>query len=262
MGAKINHLNLELDGHVSVTDRDGVRYVVLNRTDKKNAITNAMWTELARALETAAPDGCGALLIMSSASIFTAGNDLGDFLAAPPRDADAPVFRFLRSLVQIPIPVVAAVRGAAVGVGATLLLHCDLVYVTESAKLKLPFVDLGLVPEAASSVLLARTIGRARAGAAIYLGEALSAADALAHGIATAVVADEHLEETASQAALAIARKPRAAVIETKQLMNHDREHILATIAREGQAFMRRLDSDEARKAMSGFFAAPAAPRS
>lgn len=247
---------LHADGHdfVSVSDKEGVRYVVLNRPDKKNALTDAMWLSLAQAFETAEAAGCGALLITGNGPVFTAGNDLRDFLEHPPRNLDAPVFRFLRSLVSIEIPVVAAVRGAAVGVGATLLLHCDLVYAAPTMKLKLPFIDLGLVPEAASSLLLPRLIGRARTGAAVYLGEPIDAEQANAYNIVTKIVADEELDEVASAAARVIASKPRRAVKEAKRLMTYDKEHVLSAIEREGTAFMRQLDSEEARSVMASFF--------
>lgn len=247
-------LNADGTESVSVSDRDGVRYVVLNRPDKKNALTDAMWLSLANAFETAEKAGCGALLLKANGATFTAGNDLRDFLEHPPQNLDAPVFRFLRSLVSIEIPVIAAVRGAAVGVGATLLLHCDLVYATPTIKLKLPFIDLGLVPEAASSVLLPRLIGRARAGASIYLGDPINADQACAYNIVTRIVAEEMLDDVAETAAHTIASKPRQAVKETKRLICHDKEGILAAIEREGLTFMRQLNSDEARQAMSGFF--------
>ena len=135
-----------------------------------------------------------------------------------------------------------------------MLLHCDLVYASPSAKFKVPFVDLGLVPEAASSVLLPRRIGRARAGAALFLGEAISADEAHANGIVTKIVADDALDAEAEAAARAIAAKPRQAVRETKRLITHDRDAVVAAIVREGAAFRARLASDEARAAMSAFF--------
>lgn len=240
---------------VSVEDRDGVRDVVLDRADKKNALTVAMYAALADAVTSAERDDVGALLIRARGSAFTAGNDLRDFLDQPPHGDDAPVIRFLRGLVTTDVPIVAAVRGPAVGIGTTMLLHCDLVYAAPSAVLRLPFVDLGIVPEAASSVLLPRRIGRARAGAALFLGEPIDAPQAHADGLVTALVDDGALDATAENAARAIAAKPRQAVRETKRLLLHDREQLLAAIAREGKAFAERLASDEARAAMSAFFA-------
>jgi enoyl-CoA hydratase/carnithine racemase len=239
---------------ISVEDREGVRHVVLDRPDKKNALTTAMYAALGDAVESAGNDGIGALLLSARGDTFTAGNDLRDFLEQPPHGEDAPVFRFLFGLVRTDVPVIVAVRGNAVGIGTTMLLHCDLVYAAPSAKFKVPFVDLGLVPEAGSSVLLAQRIGRARAGAALYLGETIDAERAFADGIVTKIVPDDALDAEADRAARAIAAKPREAVRETKRLVNHDREAIVEAIGRESAAFRTRLASDEARAAMSAFF--------
>jgi enoyl-CoA hydratase/carnithine racemase len=239
---------------ISVEDRQGVRHVVLDRPEKKNALTTAMYAALGDAVASAAEDGIGALLLSARGDTFTAGNDLRDFLEQPPHGDDAPVFRFLFGLVGTDVPVIAAVRGNAVGIGTTMLLHCDLVYAAPSARFKVPFVDLGLVPEAGSSVLLQRRIGRARAGAALYLGETITAEQAYADGIVTKIVADDALGAEADAAARAIAAKPREAVRETKRLVNYDREEIVAAIGRESSAFRARLASDEARAAMSAFF--------
>jgi enoyl-CoA hydratase/carnithine racemase len=239
---------------VSVEDRQGVRHVVLDRPDKKNALTSAMYAVLADAVSSAAGDDVGALLLQARGDTFTAGNDLRDFLDQPPHGEDAPVFRFLTDIATTDVPIVAAVRGAAVGIGTTMLLHCDLVYAAPSARFKVPFVDLGLVPEAASSVLLPRRIGRARAGAALFLGETISADEAYANGIVTKIVGDDALDAAAEAAASAIAAKPRQAVRETKRLITHDRDTVVAAIMREGTAFRARLASDEARAAMSAFF--------
>jgi enoyl-CoA hydratase/carnithine racemase len=241
-------------GAVAVHDRDGVRHVVLDRPEKKNALTDQMWTGLADALGSASEAGCGAVLITGRGPAFTAGNDLKDFLEHPPRDEAAPVFRFLRSLVSLDVPLIAAVRGAAIGIGTTLLLHCDLVYASPTVKLKLPFVDLGLVPEAASSVLLPRLVGRARAGRILLLAETLDAEQALDLGLVSKIVADENLDVEAEAAARAIAAKPRQAIRETKRLLTHDRAEIVAAIEREGASFRRQLASPEAQAAMASFF--------
>ena len=239
---------------ISVEDREGVRHVVLDRPEKKNALTVAMYAAMADAVASAADDDIGALLIRARGDTFTAGNDLRDFLERPPHGPDAPVFRFLTGLATTDVPIVAAVRGAAVGIGTTMLLHCDIVYASPTAKFKVPFVDLGLVPEAASSVLLPRRIGRARAGAALYLGEPINAGQAFADGIVTKVVPDEELDVVAELAARTVALKPREAVRATKRLLTYDRDAVLAAIARETVAFEERLASVEARSAMSSFF--------
>jgi enoyl-CoA hydratase/carnithine racemase len=239
---------------VTVEDREGVRHVILDRPDKKNALTVAMYASLADAVVSAERDDVGALLFRARGNAFTAGNDLRDFLDQPPHGDEAPVFRFLHGLIRTDVPLIAAVRGPAVGIGTTLLLHCDLVYAAPSAFFKVPFVDLGLVPEAASSVLLPRRIGRARAGAALFLGEPIDAQQAYADGIVTKLVEDAELDATATAAARAIAAKPRQAVRETKRLISHDREALIEAMAREGKAFRERLASDEARAVMSAFF--------
>jgi enoyl-CoA hydratase/carnithine racemase len=245
---------------VTVNDRHGVRSVLLNRPDKKNALTVAMYAALADAVTSAADDGIGALLISAAGDTFTAGNDLRDFLDYPPHGEDAPVFRFLFGILDTDVPIVAAVRGAAIGIGTTMLLHADVVYAAPSARFKVPFVDLGIVPEAGSSVLLQRRIGRARAGAALYLGEAIGAEQAYADGIVTKIVADHELDAAAEDAARAIAAKPRESVRATKRLLNFDRDDVRAAMRREGAAFKERLGSDEARAAMSAFFQRGAAP--
>jgi len=245
---------------ITVRDAGGVRTVVLDRPEKKNALTVAMYAVLADAVASAEADDVGALLLTASGDAFTAGNDLRDFLADPPRGPDAPVIRFLHALVDTDVPIVAAVRGAAIGIGTTMLLHADVVYASPDARFVLPFVDLGIVPEAGSSVLLQQRIGRARAGAALYVGEAIDANAALASGLIAKVVDDDALDAAAAAAASAIAAKPRAAVRETKRLLRYDRDAVRAAIARETEAFTARLSSDEARAAMTAFFTrAPAA---
>lgn len=239
---------------IAVQDRDGVRHVLLDRPEKKNALTAAMYTAMSDAIASAHDDDIGAVLLAARGDAFTAGNDLRDFLERPPSGDDAPVFRFLLALATTDVPIVAAVRGAAVGIGTTLLLHCDLVYASPTAKLKVPFVDLGLVPEAASSMLLPQRIGRARAGAALYLSETMDVQQAFADGIITKIVDDAALDDTAERAAREIAAKPRQAVRATKRLVTHDRDAVCAAIRREGAVFAERLSSDEARVAMAAFF--------
>ena len=240
---------------IEVAERDGVRHVLLDRPEKKNALTAAMYAHAADALASAERDGVGALLLSARGDTFTAGNDLRDFLERPPVDADAPVMRFLIALATTDVPVVAAVRGAAVGVGTTLLLHCDLVYAAASARFRVPFVDLGLVPEAGSSVLLPRLAGRSRAAAMFLLGETLDAHEAAEIGLVTEIVDDAALDEHAAATARALAAKPRDAVRATKRLANYDRDAIVAAIRRESEEFGKRLRSDEARAAMAAFFA-------
>ncbi|MEK9968798.1 MAG: enoyl-CoA hydratase, partial [Ferrovibrio sp.] len=170
---------------------DGILTITFNRPDKKNALTSAMYATLADTLEAAETDpGVRAILFAGNGGAFTAGNDLQDFLNNPPQGENSPVFRFLRAISTTGKPLVAAVTGAAVGVGTTMLLHCDLVYVGAGAKLSLPFVNLALVPEAASSLLLPAMIGHHRAAELILLGEPFDADTAKAYGIANAIFPD------------------------------------------------------------------------
>ncbi|HTW82940.1 MAG TPA: enoyl-CoA hydratase-related protein [Candidatus Sulfotelmatobacter sp.] len=238
---------------ITVTDRDGVRHVVLDRPDKKNALTVAMYAALADAVESAAADDVGAVLIGANGGTFCAGNDLRDFLERA-AFADSPAMRFLHALASTDVPLVVAVRGAAVGIDTTMLLHADLVYAAPSASLRLPFVDLGIVPEAGSTVLLPRLLGYARTGAALFLGEPIDATHAERDGLITKVVADEELDAAALAAARAVAAKPRGAVRATKRLLHHDRAQIVEAIDREGKAFGERLQSPEARAIMAAFF--------
>jgi enoyl-CoA hydratase/carnithine racemase len=243
---------------VIIEDRYGVRHLVLNRPEKKNALTTEMYAALADAIASAEADGIGALLLRAVGGTFTAGNDLRDFLANPPAGNGSPVFRFMEAFASTDVPVVAAVRGAAIGIGLTMLLHCDVVLAGPDARLRVPFLDLGVVPENASSVLLPRIMGRARAGAMLYLGETLDAHDARADGIVSQIVADAELDAAAEHAARAIAAKPREAVRATKRLLAHDRAEIIDAIRREGKIFGERLASDEARSVMAAFFSGAA----
>jgi enoyl-CoA hydratase/carnithine racemase len=239
---------------VAVEDREGVRRLLLDRPEKKNALTAAMYDVLAGAVASASSDDVGALLIAARGDAFTAGNDLRDFLERPPLGEGAPVFRFLLALARTDVPIVAAVRGAAVGIGTTMLLHCDLVYAAPSARFRLPFVDLALVPEAGSTLLLPRLVGRARAGAALFLGETIEPPDALVSGLLTQIVDDGELDGAAEAAARTIAAKPRGAVHATKRLLTHDRPAVIDAIRREAEVFAERLASAEARATMAAFF--------
>lgn len=239
--------------HVLVEDADGVRRIILNRADKRNALTAAMYATMADALAGASDAGIRAILIQGSGGFFTGGNDIGDFLANPPTGDDAPVFRFLFNLAACPLPLVAAVEGMAVGVGTTMLLHCDLVYAAPDTKFHVPFVDLGLVPEAASSILMPRTMGHAQAARMLMLGEALGADEALATGILSGIVPAADLAAIAGAKASALAAKPANAMRHTKALMRPHQAEIKATMQREGEIFGRCLRSPEAMAAFQAF---------
>jgi enoyl-CoA hydratase/carnithine racemase len=230
--------------------------LTIDRPEKKNALTNAMYGQLADAFEAARHDaGVRCVLVTGSGDTFTAGNDIGDFAAVAQgslKQADRHVHRVLHILGAFEKPVVAAVPGLAVGIGTTMLLHCDLVYLAETALLSVPFVDLALVPEAASSLLMQARIGYVRSFAMFALGEKVDARTALAWGLANKVLPSPELGEAAMAAAQAIAKRPPGAVLATKRLMR-DQAAMQARMALEGEAFEERLRSPEAREAFTAF---------
>ena len=234
----------------------GLLTLQLNRPDKKNALTRAMYAYLADALEQAdANPDIRAVLIQGSSECFTAGNDIGDFLEQPPSDLDSPTFHFMKSLLNCRKPVIAAVAGAAVGIGTTLLLHCDLVYVSRDARLRMPFVNLGLCPEFGSSLILPRLLGHAKAAELLLLGEGFTGEQAAAWGIATEALGsgDDALAKAREVAGRFEVLAPGAVQV-TKQLMKSvDREQLRQVIEEEGALFIQRLKSPEAIAALSAF---------
>ena len=241
--------------HIIAESRDGVARIEINRPDKRNALTTAMYQALADAIKSAEADaGVRVVLIHGKADLFTAGNDLQDFLDNPPRDDNRPVFQFLYGISQAQKPIVAAVAGAAVGIGTTMLLHCDLVYAAPNARLQLPFVNLGLVPEAGSSLLLPALIGYQRAAELLLLGEPFSAQKGREIGLVTEVVPEDQLLETAMAQAIKLAGKPAASLRLTKQLMKQAQmEAVARQIKLESSHFGERLNSPEAKEAFSAF---------
>ncbi|MDO9488787.1 MAG: enoyl-CoA hydratase [Sphingomonadaceae bacterium] len=240
-----------------LVEREGsVTTLRINRPDKRNALTQAMYTGLADGLDAAAVDpAVRVVVIAGSGGHFTAGNDLGDFLAEPPRDgSERPVGRFLRTIAAFPKPLIAAVEGVAVGVGTTMLLHCDLVYADDTAKLQLVFVNLGLVPEAASSLLLPKLVGNMRASELLMFGEVFSATEAERYGIVTRVVPAGQLAALVAERAATLAAKPAGALRSTKQLLRYSSTDTVADrMAEEGALFAAGLQSPEAREAMTAF---------
>ncbi len=240
-----------------LVERDGgVMTLRMNRAEKRNALTQSMYAGLADGLDAAAADpAVRAVVIAGAGGHFTAGNDLGDFLAEPPRDgSERPVGRFLRTIAAFPKPLIAAVEGVAVGVGTTMLLHCDLVYADETARLQLVFVNLGLVPEAASSLLLPRMVGTTRASELLMFGEVFSAVDAERYGIVTRVLPAGEVGAFAAERAAALAAKPAGALRSTKQLIRHSQtDTVTERMAEEGALFAAGLQSGEAREAMTAF---------
>jgi enoyl-CoA hydratase/carnithine racemase len=242
-------------------ERDGAVFVVtLARPEKKNALTGAMYEALIAAFaEASSSPEVGALMIAGSGGVFSAGNDIGDFLAyalAPGAViAEAPVTRFIYALARFAKPLVAAVDGPAVGLGTTLCFHCDLVYAAPSARFHMPFVDLGLVPEAGSSLLAPQRFGRARASAYLLLGEPFDAEAARADGLVNAVVDAGLLHAHALAKAKAIAAKPRQALLTARRLIRGDEAALIARMDEETQLFAAALKSPEAQAAFMAFMA-------
>lgn len=241
---------------ILVTDDGAIRTLRMNRPEKKNALTLAMYDAMADAIEQAATnDAIRCLLIAGHDSGFCAGNDLNDFVAmAQGGGLGAPILRFLYALAKSDKPLVAAVAGRAVGVGTTMLLHCDQVIAADNAVLSTPFVALGLVPEAASSLLAPRLMGHARAFSLLVKGEPLTAADAKAAGIVNAVVPAGELDTQALAAARAIAALPAEGLRASRRLMRGAPDEIIARIDEEAEAFKARLKSPEAQAAFAAFF--------
>jgi enoyl-CoA hydratase/carnithine racemase len=242
--------------HVRISIEDGVLRLALARPDKKNALTMAMYAALGNALARAETDSSvRAVLLEAEGDVFTAGNDLGDFAAVAAGTLareDMTAHVFLDALAHARKPYVAAVQGLAVGVGVTLLLHCDLVFVAEDAKLSTPFVNLALVPEAASSVLLQARIGYARAYAMFALGEPIDGRTAAAIGLANAALPAAEVRAKALSAAKLLASKPLGALQATKELMR-DGKAIAAVMAKEMEIFGARLRSPETAEALRAF---------
>jgi enoyl-CoA hydratase/carnithine racemase len=233
----------------------GVMTITLNRLDRKNSITSVMYGVLADALESANHDAAvRAVVIQGHETIFSAGNDIGDFLNKPPSTPDSPVFRFLRGISSFPKPIVAAVCGPAVGIGTTMLLHCDLVYAGDNAAFSMPFVNLGLCPEAASSFLVAQLMGYPRAAEALLLGEPFMVETALEMGLINRIVPPAEVNALAQRQALKLAAKPLSSLLETKRLMKKGNAGIVAErMAEEGASFGRMLQEPAAREAFTAF---------
>lgn len=235
--------------------QDRVLTVRLNRVDKKNALTQEMYTALAEAVKGAATNADVRVVVFTGApDAFTAGNDLQDFLKNPPKGDDAPVARFMRELAAFPKPVIAAVNGVAIGIGVTLLLHSDLVYVGQNAKLQMPFTNIGICPEFASSYLLPRIMGNVRAAELVMFGEVFSAAKALEYGLVNAVLPDAEVEAHALERARKLAQQPPNALRVTKKLLHRwSQETALEAIRIEADHFIPMLGQPEALEAMTAF---------
>ena len=250
--------------HVRVERGDGVLAITLARPERRNAITIAMYAALAEALEQARDDpAIRVVTFRGEGKDFAAGNDLADFLNAGARETgDIPVWRFLRALVACEIPIIAAVHGNCVGIGTTMLLHCDLVVAEEGTRFSLPFVDLGLVPEAASSVLLPRLVGRRLAARYLLLCEPFGVDEAEAAGLVSHRSAAGELDATFRAVLQALLAKPADAVRQTQRLLRHaSRDELLERMQQESDLFAERLESAETREAIIAFFEKrPASP--
>ena len=235
---------------------NGVATIEIARPEKKNALTGAMYTAMADALLAAQADpAVRAVLITGQPGIFSSGNDIEDFMNRPPSLTESPSFAFMKALLGCDKPVIAAVTGAAIGIGTTLLLHCDFVYVSDEARLAMPFVSLGLVPEFASTWIVPRLLGNVRAAEKLLLGDPFTGADAVEAGIANAVLPAAEVVRHARRVAERFNSLPPGAVQETKRLLRRaGKAELLETIAVEGEAFGQRLQSAEAKEAFSAFF--------
>lgn len=239
---------------------NGVATIEIARPEKKNALTQAMYTAMSEAVKAAVADNAvRAVLITGQPGIFTSGNDIEDFMSRPPgggsESAESPVFGFMRALVDCDKPVVAAVTGAAIGIGTTMLLHCDFVYVSDEARLAMPFVALGLVPEYASSLIVPQLMGQRRAAEKLLLGDPFTPEQAVECGIASAVLPAGEVLNHARRIAERFNALPPGAVRDAKRLMRApQRELILQTIQTEGALFGKRLRSPEAMEAFQAFF--------
>jgi enoyl-CoA hydratase/carnithine racemase len=244
-----------MDEHVTVERENGVLLVALARPEKKNALTNAMYGALTEAFAKANRDETiGALVLRGRGGVFTAGNDLGDFLAAAAGNpAAAPAGRFIEALVNFEKPLLAAIEGPAVGIGCTLCFHCDLVFAAPGARFQMPFVNLGLVAEAGSSLLAPLRFGRAKAAEFLLLGEPFDAEEAWRLGLVNAVIEPDRLYAHALAKAEALAAKPRSAMLATRRLMRGDPAALNARISEEFKLFGQALSSLEARNALSAF---------
>ena len=240
---------------ILVHTEGGVTTLTFNRLEKKNSISSAMYAAMADAVEQAEADSSArVLLIQGDATIFSAGNDLGDFLNAPPAGQDSPVFRFMKALSGFSKPVVAAVCGPAVGIGTTLLFHCDLVIAGDNAAFSMPFVNLGLCPEFGSSLLVPQMFGYHRAAEALLLGEPFMAEAAQEVGLVNRVVPPTECNGIAHQQARKLAAKPMSALVETKRLMKQGQQApLLERMAEEGKSFGRMLREPAAREAFTAF---------
>ncbi len=241
---------------IEITQSGALKHISFNRPAKRNALTVAMYAAAADALVAAETDGTVAILFSAAGVGFCAGNDLADFIANPPAGPDAPVTRFLHALASTSRVLIAAVQGKAIGVGTTMLLHCDFVVAEEDAILQMPFTDLALVPEAGSSLLVPRLVGPRVAAELLILGEPVPAARAATLGLINQVVTSGQALAAAEALAARVLAKPHGSVLATKKLMVSPTQDLPGRMAEEGAAFAAGLTSPEFIAVVQKFFAA------
>ena len=241
--------------HIQISIAKRVQFLRINRPDRKNALDLSMYKALTDAIRRADSNrNLRVTVITGAADSFCSGNDIEDFLKGPPADESSPIARFVEALIGTETPTIAAVNGHAIGIGATMLLHCDLVYAADGARFQMPFVSIGLCPEAGSSFLLPLLMGHRQAAEMFYLGKTLSAVEAARLGLVNAVFPASQLESEAMEAAEAIAAQPPEAVRATKRLLRDAfLDAVSAASRRELQSFLPLLNGPEAREALSAF---------
>lgn len=250
--------------HIHVRNAEAICIVELDRPAKKNALTKAMYEALSEAITNAARDpAVKVLLLQGSNHVFSAGNDMEDFLENPPEDAGAPVFTLVRTLMSFPKPVIAAVEGLAIGIGATLLLHCDLIYTTAATRFSFPFTGLGVVPEAGSTLLLPCLVGYQQAAEKLFFGEVFNGEEAWRIGLVNRLLAEPELYTYAYERALKLASLPVESLRLTKQLLkgqvgskvglDTDTSGLTQRINDEAELFVSRLQSSETQVALEAF---------
>ena len=245
------------DAPVLTESANGIHTITFNRPEKKNAFTLAMYSAIVASMRAAKKDPKVRVLVLQGKDgVFTAGNDLIDFAQNPPKSSDTPVFEFLTEIASYPKPVIAGVAGPAVGIGVTMLMHCDLVYAAEDAKFVMPFVNLGLVPEGASTFWLPRLAGRAKASELLMFGDPFGAKVAEEIGLVNEIVEPSALAGLVRDRAAQLAAKPAASLRLTKRLIRDALGgRVEAALEREGHEFIQRLTSPEAGEAFAAFMA-------
>lgn len=239
---------------ITVNTQSAITSIAINRSEKKNALTLDMYQKMADAINASAADSAVKVILLSGVGEnFTAGNDLADFLSNPNLSEESSVYQFLQAIITCPLPIIAAVQGFAIGIGATMLLHCEQVFADTSARFVYPFINLGLVPEAGSSLLLPKLIGYQKAAHLLLSGDAISAVDAEKAGIVAQLITEGAVYDEAYAYAGRLAKKPRATLIKVKALLRADDQPLQERVERELELFTQSLNSPEAKEAMTAF---------